>query len=90
MNQLELNWPKIGDTVECDACHGKGWYSSAPATDNENYNDRYQTDHPCTACDSFGYLIIEAFDKAGKPLLVKDYDEGWYEKQDEYWADQGY
>ena len=30
----EEDLPKIGDTVECDACHGKGWYSMSPAKDD--------------------------------------------------------
>ena len=65
MDQLELNWPKIGDTVECDACHGKGWYSMSPATDNENYNDRYQTDHNCHNCRRTGKLVVVGFSKHG-------------------------
>ena len=72
---------EVGDTVECDACRGRGWYSMSPATDNQNYNDHYQTDHPCTACDKFGYLIIEAIDNKGKLTLGRDYDEGWYETE---------
>ena len=80
IKQSELKLPKIGDTVECDACHGKGWYSMSPATNDSNYNDRYQTDHDCTQCNSYGYLIIEGYYKNGKLLLVKDYDDGWLER----------
>ena len=79
----EEDLPKIGDTVECDACHGKGWYSMSPATDDENFNDHYHTDHDCDACDRFGYLIITGFYKEKGQLKVntkKDYDEGWYEE----------
>ena len=72
---------EVGDTIECDSCQGRGWYSMAPATDNQNYNDHYQTDHPCERCDKFGYLIVDAINNAGKLFLAKDYDEGWYEEE---------
>jgi len=81
MSEQSVRQVEVGDTIKCKSCSGRGFYSMSPATDDQNYNDYYQTDHSCERCDKFGYLIVEAIDNKGNLTLVKDYDEGWYEEE---------
>ncbi len=52
MNQLDLNFtsPTNEEPEVCHACNGKGWYTMAPNTGNEDHDDRLTTEHICLVC----------------------------------------
>ena len=80
MAQKFKTLPEIGDTVVCSACSGKGWYSMSPATNDENYNDHYQTDHNCHRCRRTGEMLVVGFSKYG--IEIEPPESDWVYGED--------
>ena len=52
----------------------------SPATNDENYNDHYQTDHNCHRCRRTGEMLVVGFSKYG--IEIEPPESDWVYGED--------